>query len=123
MSDKEELFTVKYRAMYRAMIDKDGAKLGKLLDDSFVLIHMTGMQQDKQEFIRAVENGTLNYFSEEIRGMQTIAHKDFVQFTGKSLVNAAVFGGGRHTWRLQLAMKYKLINGEWLITEAVASTW
>ena len=123
MSEKEEIFTVRYRAMYRAMIDKDGTKLGKLLDNSFVLVHMTGMRQDKQEFIRAVENGTLNYFSEEIRGTQTIVHKDFVQFTGKSLVNAAVFGGGRSTWRLQLDMKYKLNNGNWLITEAVASTW
>ena len=109
--------------MYRAMIEKDGAELNKLLDESFGLIHMTGMQQDKQEFIRALEKGTLNYFSEELRGTQIKVFKDFVQFTGKSLVNAAVFGGGRHTWRLQLDMKYKLINGEWLICEAVASTW
>ena len=123
MSEKEEIFTVRYRAMYRAMIDKDGAKLDKLLDDSFVLIHMTGMRQSKQEFIRALEKGTLNYFSEEFRGTQIKVFKDFVQFTGKSLVNAAVFGGGRHTWRLQLDMKYNLINGEWLISEAVASTW
>ena len=116
-------FTIKYRAMYRAMIEKDGAALAKLLDDSFVLVHMTGMRQNKQAFIRAVENGTLNYFSEDLQETKTIVYKDFVLFTGKSIVNAAVFGGGRHTWHLQLEMKYIYVGNDWLISEAVASTW
>ena len=116
-------FAVKYRAMYRAMIEKDGAALNRLLDESFILVHMTGMQQNKQEFIRAVENGTLNYFSEDLKDAQTIVHKDFVEFTGKSIVNADVFGGGRHTWHLQLDMKFVFANGDWLISESVASTW
>lgn len=109
--------------MYRAMIEKDGAALAKLLDDSFVLVHMTGMRQNKQAFIRAVENGTLNYFLEDLCDTKTIVHKDFVQFTGKSIVNAAVFGGGRHTWHLQLDIKYIYVDGDWLIQEAIASTW
>ncbi|MCH5142662.1 MAG: nuclear transport factor 2 family protein [Clostridiales bacterium] len=116
-------FATKYRAMYRAMIEKDGAALAKLLDDSFALVHMTGMRQNKQAFIRAVENGTLNYFSEDLQETKTIVHKDFVQLTGKSLVSAAVFGGGRHTWHLQLDIKFILVEGDWLIREAVASTW
>ncbi|MCH5148439.1 MAG: nuclear transport factor 2 family protein [Clostridiales bacterium] len=116
-------FAIKYRAMYRAMIEKDGAALAKLLDESFVLVHMTGMQQNKKAFIRAVGNGTLNYFSEDLQETKTIVYKDFVQFTGKSIVNAAVFGGGRHTWHLQLEMKYIYVGGDWLISEAVASTW
>lgn len=122
MSDNDR-FTIKYRAMYRAMIEKDGAALAKLLDESFVLVHMTGVQQNKQAFIRAVEDGTLNYFSEDLRETRTIVHKDFVQFTGKSLVSAAVFGGGRHAWHLQLDIKFILVEGDWLIQEAVASTW
>ena len=122
MSDND-LFAEKYRALYRAMIEKDGATLNTLLDEDFVLVHMTGMRQNKQAFIQAVENGTLNYFSEELQETKTIVHKDFVQFTGKSLVNAAVFGGGRHTWHLQLDTKFIFPNGTWLILEVVASTW
>ena len=121
MSDA--LFSVKYRTMYRAMIEKNGTTLGALLDKSFVLVHMTGMRQNKQAFICAVENGTLNYFSEDLQEAMTTVHKDFVRFTGKSIVEAAVFGGGRHTWRLQLDMKFLPINGDWLISETVASTW
>ena len=109
--------------MYRAMIEKDGVALNALLDESFVLTHMTGMRQNKHEFIRAIENDTLNYFSEDLQKSKTIVHGNFVQFMGRSLVNAAVFGGGRHTWQLQLDMKYIYVDGDWLISEAVASTW
>ena len=109
--------------MYRAMIYKDVATLNALLDDSFVLVHMTGMRQNKREFIRAVENGTLNYFSEDLQETRTIVLKDFVQFTGKSIVDAAVFGGRRHTWHLQLDMKFVFTCGDWHISEAVASAW
>ena len=109
--------------MYRAMIAKDGTALNALLDESFVLVHMTGMRQSKKAFIRAVEDGTLNYFSEDLQRTNIVAHKGFVLFTGESLVNAAVFGGGRHTWQLRLDMKFVLTGDEWLISEAVASTW
>ncbi|MCH5155095.1 MAG: nuclear transport factor 2 family protein [Clostridiales bacterium] len=119
----EDSFAIKYRALYRAMIEKDDTALNKLLDNSFVLVHMTGMRQNKLEFIRAVESGTLNYFSEELQEARTIVHKDFVRFTGKSIVEASVFGGGRHTWHLQLDIKYICVGYDWLISEAVASTW
>ena len=116
-------FAVKYRELYRAMIDKNGTALNELLDNSFVLVHMTGMRQNKREFIRAVETGTLNYFSEDLQEARTTVHKDYVQFIGKSIVDAAVFGGGRHTWHLQLDVKYIFAGYDWLISEAVASTW
>lgn len=109
--------------MYRAMIDKDDATLNALLDDSFVLVHMTSMRQNKQAFIRAVKNGTLNYFSEDLQEAKIVVHKDFVRFTGKSVVSAAVFGGSKHTWHLQLDMKFVFFDGDWLVAEAVASTW
>lgn len=39
------------------MNEKDRNVLGEVLDNSFVLIHMTGMHQSKTAFIRAVEDG------------------------------------------------------------------
>ena len=51
--------------MYEAMIKKDEQKLNEIHDDSFVLIHMTGMKQNKNEYINAIKNGILNYFSEQ----------------------------------------------------------
>ena len=61
MGDKELIINA-YKKMYEGMIAKDEGILNEVLDDSFVLVHMTGMRQAKDAFIKAVMNGTLNYF-------------------------------------------------------------
>ena len=40
-----------YREMYKAMVEKDTATLNRVHADNFVLTHMTGMHQSKQEYI------------------------------------------------------------------------
>ena len=112
-----------YQQMYRGMIDKDRKILSGLLDNDFVLIHMTGMQQSKEAFIRAVEDGTLNYFSASHQNIETEIHRDIAQLTGQSVVRAAVFGGGQHTWRLQLKIKLVQKDNTWRMLEARASTY
>ena len=54
-----------YIKMYKAMIDKDEDILNEIHSDSFVLIHMTGLQQDKETYINSILDGTLNYYSAE----------------------------------------------------------
>ena len=122
MSERVEIEN-SYRLMYRGMVEKDRALLSEVLDEEFVLIHMTGMRQSKDEFIRAVENGTLNYFSADHQRMDVEINGAEARFTGQSLVSAAVFGGGRHTWRLQLKLKLIQKAGAWKISEAQASTY
>ena len=112
-----------YAEMYRAMIAKDTAVLGSMLDDSFVLVHMTGMRQAKHDYLRAIANGTLNYYSCDGTRLEISVNGENARMTGRSRVAAAVFGGGKHTWRLRLDMKFLLKNGECLIVETVASTW
>ena len=112
-----------YRQMYRGMVEKDCSILSEVLDDSFVLVHMTGMRQAKEVFIRAVEDGTLNYFSADHQQISVDVHGNTAEITGQSVVRAAVFGGGQHTWRLQLRMKLEQVADTWKITEAKASTY
>ena len=112
-----------YRQMYRGMVEKDRCILSEVLDASFVLVHMTGMHQTKEEFIRAVENGTLNYFSADHQQISFDIHGSAAELTGQSIVRAAVFGGGQHTWRLQLKLKLIQNDHSWKITEARASTY
>ena len=112
-----------YRQMYQGMIDKDRKILSEVLDDSFVLNHMTGMRQSKETFISAVENGTLNYFSANHQNIGTDIRGDTAQLIGQSVVSAAVFGGGRHTWRLQLKIKLIQKDNTWRMLEAMASTY
>lgn len=55
---EREIIENRYRQMYLGMIEKDRAVLSEVLDDSFVLVHMTGMRQSKAEYIRAIEDDT-----------------------------------------------------------------
>ena len=122
MEDKEMIVNA-YKKMYEGMIKKDEKTLDEVLDDSFVLVHMTGMRQSKDAFIKAVMNGTLNYFSAEHEHMPIEISGDTAVLTGQSYVAAAVFGGGRSNWHLQQKCSLKKISGEWKITRSVASTY
>ena len=122
MSDREKCQAA-YQEMYRAMIAKDIPALSAVLDDSFVLVHMTGMRQPKAAFLKAVANGTLNYSSAAHDSMDVNVNGDTAILIGKSRVHAAVFGGGWHTWRLEQDLRLVRRNERWLITLAEASTY
>ncbi|OUQ51639.1 hypothetical protein B5E60_11885 [Alistipes sp. An116] len=121
-TDREQIAHC-YHDMYRAMIAKDTASLDSLLDDSFTLIHMTGMRQSKAEYLRSIAQGTLNYYSCEDTQLDITVKDNRALLIGQSRVNAAVFGGGCHTWRLQLDIDLEKKDGHWLMTEARASTY
>lgn len=122
MDDKELLMQC-YHKMYQGMIQKDMNLLDEVLDESFVLVHMTGMRQTKKQYMDYIANGTLNYYSEKTDGIDITVSGESAQFVGKSKVNAAVFGGGKNLWRLRLSMKAIKRNGKWYFTEAKASTY
>ena len=102
MDDKQSIENL-YQEMYQAMVSKDTVTLNRVHADNFVLTHMTGMHQSKQEYIRSIAGGTLNYYSAQHEQMDITVNGDHATLTGRSRVNAAVFGGGRHTWQLQLS--------------------
>ena len=122
MTDQDQI-TKLYQDMYRAMVQKDRAELERVHDESFVLLHMTGMRQSKQVYIDSIMNGTRNYYTEETEQLDIQVNGGKAVMTGRSRVNAAVFGGGKHTWRLQL--KFDLIKRPdgWKLTSAQASTY
>ena len=120
--DAEEIRKA-YIQMYDGMIAKDEAILQEVLDDSFVLVHMTGMRQSKEAFIKAVMDGTLNYYSAQHENMPVEINGDTAVLTGQSYVSAAVFGGGRHNWRLQQRCSLDKTDYGLKITESTASTY
>lgn len=122
MDDRKQIEQL-YNDMYRAMVNKDRSELERVHDDSFVLIHMTGMRQSKKAYIYSIMDGTLNYYSEQTEGLEISIDGDHAVMTGRSRVTAAVFGGGRHTWRLQLRFALIKRGNGWKITNAQASTY
>ena len=112
-----------YETMYQAMVAKDTATLNRVYADEMVLIHMTGMRQSKRQYLDAIADGTLNYYSAQHEQMDIQIDGDHATMTGRSRVTAAVFGGGRSTWRLQLRFKLVKRDGRWVFTEASAGTY
>ncbi len=126
MTDDKDTLGIKeaYMTMYAAMIDKDEKTLGDVLEDGFVLVHMTGLRQSKREFIRAVMDGTLNYYSAGHESMDILsANCREAEMLGKTLVSAAVFGGGKSCWRLALRTSLLHTDKGWKIKKAIASTY
>ena len=120
--DKQELAAL-YERMYKAMIARDSAVLDEVHADDFVLIHMTGMRQSKAVYIHAIMDGTLNYYSAQTEWLDITVDGDKAVITGHSRVEAAVFGGGRHTWPLSLRFEARRENGHWRLTRSQASTY
>ena len=81
------------------------------------------MRQSKEQYIEAIANGTLNYYSEQTDGIDVAIAGDTARLVGQSRVSAAVFGGGKHTWRLQLTMEAVKRDGQWYFFRAKASTY
>lgn len=122
MDDKTQLIIL-YENMYQFMVRKDTDNLANILSDEFTLHHMTGMVQNKQEFLKAVRQGVLNYFAADHEKIDVQITEDHAELIGDSRVLAAVFGGGRHTWRLRQTISCKKENDAWLMEKSIASVY
>ncbi len=62
MSEEEQIREL-YRRYWKYMIDKDADGLRSLQTDDYYLMHMTGVKQSREIFIRGLLDGTFNYYS------------------------------------------------------------
>ncbi len=122
MSDTDQIQAL-YLRMYDGMIRKDRATLEQVLDDRFVLIHMTGLRQSKEEFIAAVLDGTLNYYAVRHESLPVTVRGDRAELVGRAQVTAEVFGSRRATYALQQALELEKTNGDWRIVRSAASAY
>ena len=122
MTDGEQIREL-YRAYWNAMIAKDADALRAMMSEDYVLEHMTGVRQLREDFLRGLRKGTFNYYSAEHDSIEVRLCGDRADLTGKSRVVAAVYGGGKHSWRLQGDFTLGKENGNWKLTGSRASTY
>ena len=122
MSDREQIEEL-YRIYWQCMISKDIAGMDRIMTEDYELRHMTGLRQPKQDFFRSVISGELNYYSAKHDKIIVEVSGDTAAMTGKSRVEAAVYGGGRNTWRLQGDFTLRKEDGVWKLTASRASTY
>jgi ketosteroid isomerase-like protein len=121
-SDREQIIAC-YEAMYDAEIRKDTEDLKKCLDESFVLVHMTGVRMNRREFFDAVLDGTLNYYRCRHERETVNVDGNTASLRGDTRVEAAVYGGGKHVWPLRLDCEFIRKEGVWKMAKAVASAY
>ena len=123
MTDDRAEIAALYREYWRCMIEKDVDGLRAMMADDYCLTHMTGTRQSADEFLRGLRRGTFHYFSAAHDAIDVTLHGDAAELVGKSRVEAAVYGGGRHLWRLRGDFALRKENGVWKLASSEASTY
>ena len=121
--DEREIIREMYRKYWRYMIEKDADGLRGLMAKDYCLLHMTGVRQSAEVFLRGLLDGTFNYYSAEHDGIEVEIDGDRATLIGRSRVVAAVNGGRRSSWRLRGDFTLRKEQGTWRFTGSRASTY
>lgn len=105
-------------------MDKDTAKLADLLKPDTVLVHMTGYVQPVSEWLDQVDSEEMKYYAwQEETIKDIIIDGDRASLIGQSRVKARIWGAGPSTWPLQMKVSLEKVDGKWLVSKQVASTY
>ena len=121
--DDAELIRDLYREYWRCMIAKDADGLRRLMTGDYTLLHMTGLKQSVEQFLKGLLDGTFIYYSADHDSIEVRVNGSHAVMTGKNRVLAAVYGGGKHSWRLQGDFTLRNENGDWKLISSTASTY
>ena len=121
--DEAELIRELYREYWRCMIKKDVKGLRSMMADDYTLLHMTGTKQSVEAFLKGLLDGTFNYYSADHDGIEVTVSGDRASMIGKSRVMAAVYGGGKHSWRLRGDFTLRKEEGRWKLSSSSTSTY
>ena len=122
MSDKE-LVRKLYIDLCEASINKDLIKLGEILSDDYVLVHMTGMKQTKEDYLDSVKSGELSYFESKHESIDVNVNGDDATIIEKTKTLASPFGTSKSWWNLRQYLKAKKIDGKWILMYSKASSY
>ena len=106
-----------------ASINKDVAKLNEILSEDYTLTHMTGLRQSKSDYINSVTNGELKYYEVINDDIEVTINGDIAYIIGKSRTLASPFGMNKSWWKLKQDLTLKNVDGRWVITSSIASTY
>ena len=121
--DEAELIRELYREYWRCMIAKDADGLCGMMTDDYSLLHMTGLRQPAELFLKGLLDGTFNYYAADHDSIEVTVSGNQASLIGKSRVLAAVYGGGKHSWRLRGDFTLRKEDGCWKFSSSRASTY
>lgn len=114
-SQEEVLET--FKEFLEAMIEKDDEKLYEIMDDNYILTHMSGKRQTKEEYITEIMDGTLNYYKSKIIHPQiSIINQTHARLIADVELDAKVYGI-KGTWTMNSEVFMKKIDNKWFLNQ------
>ena len=96
----------------QAIISKDKLGMETYLDPSFVLVHMSGNEEPKNQFISDVMGGVLNYFHSKIIEPKIKINNNSAEMIVDVNLDAKVYGM-KGNWTLHSKNIFQKKNGKW----------
>ena len=96
----------------QAIIKKDKSRMEEFLDSSFVLVHMSGNEEPKNQFISDVMGGVLNYFHSKIINPKIKINNNSSEMVVDVNLDAKVYGM-KGNWTLHSKNIFQKKNGKW----------
>lgn len=121
--NQQETIKYLYRQYWQYMIEKNAAGLRRIMTEDYYLLHMTGVRQSREEFLRDLLDGTFNYYKADHDSIVVRIDGNVAEMIGKSRVTAAVYGGRKNQWRLCGVFSLRNENGDWKLINSKASTY
>lgn len=118
-----EIITEMYKDLSYASVTRDIEKISSLLAEDYVLVHMTGLHQTKDDYINSVKEGELKYYDAVHESIDVRIDGDKAGVIGKTKTLASPFGMSKSWWRLRQDMKLEKRNGIWKIVYSKASMY
>ncbi|MBQ9011566.1 MAG: nuclear transport factor 2 family protein [Bacilli bacterium] len=122
MAETEEIKQL-YSDLCEASITKDINILNKVLADDYTLVHMTGLIQTKEDYIKSVISGQLKYYKSIHESIDVKIDGNKASITGKTKTLASPFGMTKSWWYLKQDITLEKINNKWIIKHSIASTY
>lgn len=113
--NEEELAVLYAQARYcQAMTDADINTMRELVSEDLVYTHMSGKQQNREEYFADVADGSLDYFTIGIVDPEIRVDGNKAQITYTSVLNANAYGA-RGTYRMKGTHHYEKRDSAWIV--------
>ena len=105
----------RYKAMQQAMVDQDMDFLNEVILDGTTFRHMSGKVQTKEEYLKDIEEGLLDYQAYTIENEAITIDGDDAYIKARVTLTANAYGA-QGTWPFDVNAHFQRINGTWYYT-------
>ena len=121
--DDKQIIKELYIKLCDASINKDINTLNEILAEDYILVHMTGKEQTKQDYINSVKNGELKYYESIHESIDININGNNAHLIGKTNPLASPFGLDKSWWKLRQDILLEKENDTWIVKQSKASSY